>query len=889
MQARILLMSLIVSATAGAGEFFREGQTAWHVSVQADAAKPVAYAAEELTNALFRISGAKFPVATSADDVGPNVICIRATGTDGETSVVRTERGGLVLEGDSPRAALYAVYDFLENELDVRWYWSDKEGSFYPARKFFKLPEVNRTSKPHFAYRGMVNYLGKPEAEIWAARNRMNAWSVNMDIREKAGYLAIAGNHLIGLGPKDRERHADLFGIRHGERIGTAGCWTNPKFLDYMVECVIRYCDRMKLDIVQPFPADVTGRCECKACVEDRKDGMAWWRFYAKLRQKIRLRRPNLKFAALAYQEYRDLPRDFAGNEDLLFVEYAQYNRCYVHAAADKSCAINDKSFAELKDWSKVAKIGIYGYDYDLFEPRPYLPFWNMLADQARAFRDAGAVSVHTEYPKSRPTVPRAERSQECSRLSGWIYARLLCNPDADVSALVDDFCCHVYGPGAWKMSEYHHEMAKAWDAQKAHYSYFGLNPASAAVNFLSEGLITASAKRLAAARANVNALGDDDPMKLRWLENIAVDEAQFTTWKKYFDTNRRGRRSVAVVETESFEGVTPLRMTSHDGRAQPTTVRVRAATDALVVRVDCTETNMPSVVLDPNNVFGRDAIEVFIEPPDGQYRHFATNPAGGRYDALGHDSKFAYEWCVAPKLGKGSWSVEMSFPFKSFGLARPKMGETWKMVVDRCSSPEFAGFPKMAVHDMGSAATLYFCGKAPVGRSLVWFCNDGAIPTLSEQLLADGWTPWFVPYADAENVDFESFPMTVISMRYQYRNALNAAFFERLKAALLGGQLVVVTSYGAPNIWDWFHDPDLKIGDELYKLGPAKGVVPPGVFMADKEKWEWLKCRQTADGADHPYLMRRKYGKGTLVLSLLHVPVDVLNEMLEAHLKGLK
>lgn len=99
------------------------------------------------------------------------------------------------------------------------------------------------------------------------------------------------------------------------------------------------------------------------------------------------------------------------------------------------------------------------------------------------------------------------------------------------------------------------------------------------------------------------------------------------------------------------------------------------------------------------NNVFSKDAVEVFIDPGrTGLYSHIAVNPAGSVYFA---NKKGDIK--VGVQVFKDRYQVEMAIPFKSMGFPNPKsMGRDWGINLCRtnmafkewtCWSPTLAGF----------------------------------------------------------------------------------------------------------------------------------------------------------------------------------------------------
>ena len=527
-------MTLFSSISVFAAILFADGRTDWKIALPTQADRTLAYAAEELTNAFYRISWTRFAIERSDAPVSEKTIAFEAGDEHSakEISRVRTVNGGLLFSGNSPRAALYAVYDFLERALGCRWLWSGEEGAYYPRRDRFEINSIDRSWTPAFHYRGLFNPDQRADHEFWQSRNRLNSWAGRPEFTGRTGAINVNGNHIVGMTSADIKDHPHMLAVVHGERCGGAGCWSSEGFVDLMAERICRWSEKLNLTVVQPFVADVVERCECKRCLKDAGDDPNgyWWKVFARIRKKVKALRPQQKFAGLAYQEYRRVPKKLHDADELEFVEYAQYDRCYVHRAADASCPYNARSFSKMREWSKLVPMGNYGYEFDIFSPNMYVPFWNMLADEVRTFRAMGNVDVKSEavHFSVGPSVPRLKKPEEINRLSLWIYVRLLSNPDLDVNKLIDEFSSYAYGAGGRAMANYHRAMAESWDALDVHLSYFGNRPEAVAGVFLSDGLIDKAKASFSAARSA--AKGDR-----RSLDNIELDAAWFAEWEKLY------------------------------------------------------------------------------------------------------------------------------------------------------------------------------------------------------------------------------------------------------------------------------------------------------------------------------------------------------------------
>lgn len=162
-------LPLLVQAAFANEPFFDGGRTEWKIYLSPQADPTETFAAEELSNALRKISGARFEVIASGEvpqrrviiigdlnnpEVQSRAAALRLAPSKIEQIAVYTLDGRLYLAGNQPRGALYAAYRFLQHELGVRWLWPGPEGEFMPAKKTWSLPELKFNYQPPFTYRG---------------------------------------------------------------------------------------------------------------------------------------------------------------------------------------------------------------------------------------------------------------------------------------------------------------------------------------------------------------------------------------------------------------------------------------------------------------------------------------------------------------------------------------------------------------------------------------------------------------------------------------------------------------------------------------------------------------------------------------------------------------
>ena len=136
----IVLFSTLLPSTALAEplRLAAAGKTRYVIVVDPEATAAEQYAAGELAAFLKQVTGADFPVQTTAETpagpllvIGPGRVASRIApelkldGLESDGIIIETVGEHLIFAGDRPRGPLYAVYSFLEDTVGCRW-WSSK-------------------------------------------------------------------------------------------------------------------------------------------------------------------------------------------------------------------------------------------------------------------------------------------------------------------------------------------------------------------------------------------------------------------------------------------------------------------------------------------------------------------------------------------------------------------------------------------------------------------------------------------------------------------------------------------------------------------------------------------------------------------------------------------
>ena len=238
-----------------------DGQAFARIVVPDDATTAEQFAAEELQSYLLQISGAELPIEPeSAIGKGARLL-VGATSfgeqamqslsdEDPETFVVRRLGDDLLLAGLTERATLYAVYDYLEDDLHCRWLGPGPDWEEVPTMSKVGVRTAERTESPAMKYRFLrMTVVAEPGswddyAMSWAVKRKINVilgWpptEVPEQISLRGGLRAWMTPHLaIGnlLPPSEHfADHPEWYALVDGRRrnygdFRTQLCTTDPE------------------------------------------------------------------------------------------------------------------------------------------------------------------------------------------------------------------------------------------------------------------------------------------------------------------------------------------------------------------------------------------------------------------------------------------------------------------------------------------------------------------------------------------------------------------------------------------------------------------------------------------------------------------------------------
>ena len=388
----------------------------------------------------------------------------------------------------------WAVADFLERFVGVRWYWPIdawgrsiiKAGSLsIPPTHYADAPVFQmRTHHPPDQYRAPwksrwfdkdevpaefknakgtastmkpvetncpklplpegVNAL--PMAPLLTFLRSDNSWPYQIQVHEPQSYWR--------RGDKWLQEHQELFAVKaDGTRNTKVLCYSSPATLAFLLDGCKKVWDEggtaswVTPSCVTVSPADVAVTCHCPACKKLTNPGD--WRgtgsrimgdFLQRFAGEVQRRWPDKKVIYLPYWNYATLPAGYKFPPNLEVMLASNFPQG-IAELQNKDARTNAEKM--LRDWSGAVGGKITTWEYSLSIsgwvhapvqfPHVVQDFYRTNRDMlAGSFLNGGNVA---EWSRCAPTM--------------YCWMKVLWNPDINVDAALDALCCRMFGTAA--------------------------------------------------------------------------------------------------------------------------------------------------------------------------------------------------------------------------------------------------------------------------------------------------------------------------------------------------------------------------------------------------------------------------------------------------------
>lgn len=846
-----------------------------------------------------------------------------------ETRIVRRDRV-LYIAGLTPGAALRAVYTFLQDTLGARWFWPGESGEYLPKQPTISIGSLDVRQVPDIAIRSIsINDPHfDPDTLVWMARNRMNLHNLQgppsqIEPMHEKGFQVMIGGHNAYLESEVLEKHPEYIAEINGKRQIMANpphlCWSNADAQQAMADKISKWWDdNPQIDSISFFGPDHNYFCECAMCKAYAPDSSTRWQKFSKaVISMVNKTHPRKNYQTLAYQSYRDVPTEAAPFD---LVGYTTYNINYTKPLNDPTNAV---AVGEIKAWQKAGgKMGLRGYQFIPFNAAMYAPITGLIMDEVTWTKQNGLSGWTSEiipygYPKG--LLPQ-EEYWTSNRMAVYAVAQAMWNSKLRPEDLIRDWTNHVYGPAAAPMLKYHTAMETAWRSTDKQLSYFLQPPSGFVDSFLSDELLKSADADFRAARQALNNIKDETE-KTRISTQIDLEAAMFDKWRQTFiyQQGRAGRLQAYAprtatkpqltgdIEEASWNDAFKLPAFEIEKGAVPqeaTQVLAQWDIDALYLRF----VNFDKDIAQLRNqrdghdtdIFAEDEVELFLDDPahSGHYFHLAASAKGVRYDAkadgsMNFDAKWNPDWTAKTSILADRWILDVALPFASFGLTS-KEGLNWRMSFMRSGAERRpnSGWPDASVHNPAGFGTLTLVEKAPQQKRVVIYDAGGESNGLRTELARLGFQASHVSQDETELATALGKGAEAIVFHASGAGMLLSEKFvtENLQPFLRNGGLILVSSYGQWPFEKWFGD-EAAVKWSGWELDPTRhttshtdgdwigkphalvdtvagGYTPSSGFSPVAEGWEQLAKQKMQNGEETAYLLRRKIGAGTLILT---------------------
>ena len=475
-----------------------DGQAFARIVVPDNATTAEQFAAEELQSYLLQISGAELPIeregapgkgarfligATSFGEQA--LLALSAEGP--ETFVVRSLGDDVLLAGLTQRATLYAVYDYLEDDLHCRWLGPGPDWEEVPTMSKIGSRTADRTESPAMEYRYLrTTTVAEPGSwddymMSWAVKQKINAtngWPPT-ELPEpttlRGGFRAWMTPHrAIGslLPPSEHfAEHPEWYALVDGRRRNygdwrTQLCTTNPEAVARVAEGLGQVFDaRPEIDFLPLGAADKLTFCECDRCTaldtgeiwpipgwEFPVITERWLTFINEVARRLQETHPDKKIYTLAYhQTFRPPDPEVIMPEPNVIIQVVNSRPnyvCFVHRLENDDCANHVKFRQKLEAWAAMTSGGVMGYEYvphTTFCAMPY-PAPHKFISDIKCLHSVGAVGFQGQSFSD---------TWGTYGVSLYAIAKATWDSNVDADALVQDYCDNAFHDASEPMQRF--------------------------------------------------------------------------------------------------------------------------------------------------------------------------------------------------------------------------------------------------------------------------------------------------------------------------------------------------------------------------------------------------------------------------------------------------
>jgi Domain of unknown function (DUF4838) len=388
------------------------------------------------------------------------------------------DKNTLLIAGDRPRGSLYAVYELLEREFNVRFLSATHE--IVPKRAKPTIANLNYRYAPQFVYREIHSTTVKKN-NVLVTKFRLNGSMFRAKIPASLGGFyqmsmrhSLLNKYVTRVNPKKRKRKnaakvKDWFKIKpewfsfrkkQNARIPKQLCLSNPDVIAQIVKDVLVEQKKMpERRFIGLGAADNNKVCQCEKCLKLYKryatTGAGVWLAANAIAKAVRKKYPKAEVVNMAYWS-TERPPEGLKLEPNISVVLAMIDRN--HGLAPSATPRHD---VYLKRYNELTNNKVYIWDYyarfrNFIIPTPNL---DVMESAVRTYKKNHIHGVFAQLPWG--------TLGEFIEFRTYLLAKLLWNPQLDGKKLMRQYFKDQYGKAADVLIAYVDLLNKARDRQK--------------------------------------------------------------------------------------------------------------------------------------------------------------------------------------------------------------------------------------------------------------------------------------------------------------------------------------------------------------------------------------------------------------------------------------
>ena len=431
-------------------------------------------AATELQKYIELTCGKKLEIVEGTVPAGTKRILIDGAEripSDNDSWGVYTDADGLVLAGTAKRSALYAVYYFLEEYLDWRFFTSDCETVY--EHSLIDLRDVDDTFTHQYKVRGLYAY---DYSDPWISVKRYFNESSMRNLPEELGGMegfTYMGIHNFG-------------NLAETGRENGQPCLNDQQVRDNILKNTIAYLDaNPDVPSVHISQNDNNEYCRCDACLADIEYYGAPSGTIIEMLNYVCEQLATYKdgiykdvlVITFAYRWSFDAPENIVCHDNIV-IEYTLIDQCQQHSLTDPECNHIEEDLVrhnagiieQINKWASISKQCLV-YDYGLDCRYYYTPFpdFDVLRENYAYYATLnpwGYMNLCNPH----------QNGCDFSELRFYLYAKLLQYPnmtEEEYNRHIDEFIAAYYGDAAPIVKEYFDWTQKITDEHNQCFSFY--------------------------------------------------------------------------------------------------------------------------------------------------------------------------------------------------------------------------------------------------------------------------------------------------------------------------------------------------------------------------------------------------------------------------------